>query len=497
MSKKNIVLKTKKRDESPKSRRPALTIPMAAREILGDILENIDITGTARKIKKEGTKIYSDIVKERPTVVGRLLQENPFEKAALAELYAKKDLEKIITDLCKKEITPREPKAGYSPTTIFVESGSTVLYVCQQMRSILRALNDQLPKDLSIRTNNHLMAWLFLRDDKKQNDKDKANHPRSRHRVTTPFLFSGYLEEKYHGIFPFYPTEEAPENEDDAILRKRKKDEERRGYAQCRLDLARCGFLMLAASRLSLSFGPMVGSRENAIFKNACYNACVPPVDVNAERTLHLFISVQKLVVHHPTNLALLAKAPEITEMPWGGFHSIDEELDKIDKGRCYSVFDIPVQSNGNKPTKRFSSPFSSQLCPRHEEQPLVDGTVAVSIGHGMFRICSTWEELFFKANIELAVYVSYQKNQNEKIPCSVNGEECSLPNDNECTMDTEGKCCECWIRREVQWSNEHCNKQMISTFEPLDQIHESEDGNRYAVGVICIKRAEKSEEES
>jgi hypothetical protein len=145
-------------------------------------------------------------------------------------------------------------------------------------------------------------------------------------------------------------------------------------YAQCRLALQSSSVMLLAASRFSLLHGPIVGSRENAIFKNATYNACVRSLDSanhsGHNGVLHLFITPQKLVAHSDKNIATASSHEE--------FHTFDEELKKIQQGECFPAFDIA--------SPRHESPFTRDLCgganPHEvrdevESQLLSDGTLA------------------------------------------------------------------------------------------------------------------------
>ena len=76
----------------------------------------------------------------------------------------------------------RDPLRGReTPLRLFVESGSTVLYVISALSDFfaLHAERGNLAPEIT--TNNHLAAWLFLHD--------------SVHSIS-PSLFPGYLERK-------------------------------------------------------------------------------------------------------------------------------------------------------------------------------------------------------------------------------------------------------------------------------------------------------------
>jgi hypothetical protein len=214
-----------------------------------------------------------------PLVVARLLMENPWEKAALAEIYLREIVGRSKSEnACWRGIWK---SMSLSAPSVFVESGSTCVYLCELLRRFIQKNRKEL-QSFPLGTNNHLTAWLFqeYHGHKDANGSTDAM-------ALVPYLYAGQLESKYHGVFPFQRK-----MSDDHV------QEERDGYAQLRLSLAKADVLLLAASRLSLKYGPLVGSRENAIFKHACYSACIPPIAATPNKEIHLFITIQKLVAH-------------------------------------------------------------------------------------------------------------------------------------------------------------------------------------------------------
>lgn len=348
-----------------------------ARTILSDIVENFVLTEDRSSLFEPSEELDEEVIREKKlTVVARMLFENPDGKAALAELYGR-----AIDTPGRSEGAgflrwgPRSNLRRPKDFSVFIESGSTLLFVSHALRKVFEGTEDHRT---FVRTNNHLTAWLYL-------------NKRYRHGLV-PFLFSGALEEKYHGIFPFFvggaPGELAAEQA---------------AYAQCRLDMARCNLLLLAASRLSLCLGPLVGSLENAIFKHASYSACVPRLDARSPNEVHLLITADKLVAH-------VEDSPK-------GCHTLEEELAKVTDEECYPVFDLRSRKGFFEHLTPTQSPFSEHLRPEEEyTQPLKDGTQAVQIGHARFRICDTWEELLTKGGLRICVFISHRDEEREWI---------------------------------------------------------------------------------
>jgi hypothetical protein len=393
-----------------KTQIPASSInspPLLANEILEVIVSSFK---PSREPTTLSLNIDSETLMGKPLVVSRLFTENPWEKAALAEIY-----EKLI--ICHNQSpnnsnnqSPNNSqwagiwnnKSPNQPPNIFIESGSTCVYVSELLRRLVARELKNLHL-FPLRTNNHLTAWLFLNRQLYLDPPLEDDVP-----ALVPYLFAGYLESKYHGIFPFYRNKSKDNTQD-----------ERNGYAQLRLSLARADLLLLAASRLSLTFGPLVGSRENAIFKNACYNACVSPIGGSSSKEIHLFITVHKLVAHNPENQnnvsRFKATAPNNHgQKDYAGFHTWKEEYKKILEKRCFSVFDLPYEED-NSSACQYSdertqrpSPFSNDLIPENFQR-LRDGTSAVEMGDGRFRICNYWQELFTKAHLTVKVFVSFK----------------------------------------------------------------------------------------
>jgi hypothetical protein len=337
-----------------------------ARQILADIVSSFVLTEDPSHLLQAHPHLDEEVLQDgKPTVVARMFK-NAAGKAALAELY---------TQAISQPAQGPEPlfrawasdflQSDNDELSIFIESGSTLLFVSDALR---RVFQERSPRRLLVRTNNHLTAWLLL--NKKHQD------------CLVPFLFSGALEEKYHGLFPFFIGGKPGEVAD-----------ERAAYAQSRFDMARCDVLLLAASRLSLCHGPLVGSLENALFKHASYSACVPRLDHESHSEIHLLITADKLVAHEETYPS--------------GFNSITDELKKVDTEECHPVFDLRLQGSGQRPTIT-KSPFSDKLCPA-TAQPLRDGTRAVQFGDARFRICDTWEQLLSQGRLKVRVFISHR----------------------------------------------------------------------------------------
>lgn len=359
---------------SPAHRKKAASFEVA-KEILADIVSSFVLTEDLSHVLTGVEALDEQTIKDRKlTVVYRMLFENPDGKAALAQLYA--NAVNASSKGSKRTFTAWAADFKKSKSDdaldVFIESGSTLLYVSHALRKVFKNIAG---RRLLVRTNNHLTAWLYL-------NKKKY------HDCLVPFLFSGALEEKYHGIFPFYIGGEP-----------RKKEEEQTAYAQCRFDMAQCNVLLLAASRLSLCYGPLVGSLENALFKHASYSACVPRREHPSETEIHLLITADKLIAHQP-------------DFP-PGCHSISEELAKVRTGDCFPVFDLRLQTEDEQETTK--SPFSSKLVP-DTTQPLKDGTRAVQFGDARFRVCDTWEELLTEGQLKVCVFISHRDHEIEWI---------------------------------------------------------------------------------
>jgi hypothetical protein len=394
-------------------------------------------------------------------------------------------------------------KGGDLAVDLFIESGSTLLYISYELNKILLMKNEDIEVKnlfsaqgkgigrLSVKTNNNLTAWLYLHlhAESGQFPEEQARGPDKE--PITPFLISGYLEGKYHGVFPFYPVSNRPIERRYAESMDRLTREEEVGYAQCRADLSRLNFLLLATSRLSLLHGPTVGSRQNAIFKNATYNSCVPNLGERPAHVIHLFITARKLLAHNKYNVKLLENdgQKEGEERRWTGdikerFYSMDHELKRLRVERCFPAFNIP--SNMDEQETVVRSPFHRSLCGMHNTQPLLDGTSAVNIGERRFRVCSTWDELFSKAGLSVEVFVSFKVVANEcplgrrnspRNTCNGTADsgnewvnltqELSYEkmNDNKkeyCEQEEACSCQECWIIREVQFANSELNERGI-----------------------------------
>jgi hypothetical protein len=358
---------------------------------------------------------------DRPLVVDRLLRENPWEKAALAEVYLKRVVRESgpspdhsyphNTAWTRIWKPPESAQFEPRPPVIFIESGSTCAYVSE----VLRAFAVETSKTLgpfSLTTNNNLTAWLFLDSDTRSSSTAPAHSTSTTDAGSrlVPYLFAGHLEAKYHGLFPFHKQH-----------RQDRHEEEQQAYAHLRLALARSDLLLLAASRLSLIHGPLVGSRENAIFKNACYNACVPKVDGTSTKEIHLFIAVQKLVAHNDRNQELAESNRTKTESPFYGFHSWAEEYRKTTIEECFPAFTLrssdPTGGLAHARHARAAegairSPFHSLIT--GDPARLRDGTSAVDMGTGGFRVCDTWEELFTKARMTVRVFIAFRGDNNE-----------------------------------------------------------------------------------
>jgi hypothetical protein len=377
--------------------------PPLAEEILDTIVSSFQ---PARDRQRVSIDVDQASLRGKPLVVSRLLTENPWEKAALAELY-----ERYVIRESRGAGTTRWAsiwRAGHAPrigqsTAIFIESGSTCACVAEIVRRFAANHNSEL-RPFQLGTNNHLAAWLFL-----NRELTVAGQKTELPQDLVPYLFAGQLESKYHGIFPFHRT-----RHDDKVT------EERSGYAQLRLTLARSNLLLLAASRLSLKYGPLVGSRENAIFKNACYNACVPPIGRECQTEIHLFLTVQKLVAHARDNEALLSQPASDGggANTFADFHTWVEELGKIGRGKCFPAFDLHLADDQDRPGNWaiIHSPFSKEIAP-DTPQRLRDGTSAVEMGDGRFRICHGWPDLFSKAGLSVRVFVSLPGNTDPSSP--------------------------------------------------------------------------------
>jgi hypothetical protein len=384
--------------------------PPLAKEILEVIVSSFQ---PSQELTFPQFNVDAKTLKGRPIVVSRLLMENPWEKAALAELYEQHVIHasQANRDSYWARIWQPATRATETrPPTIFIESGSTCAYISELLRRFAAEQRGKLFR-FPIETNNHLTAWLFL----------------NRHLYLTtpldddvsdlvPYLFAGRLESKYHGIFPFYRYKSDYYTHD-----------ERNGYAHLRLSLARSDLLLLAASRLSLKYGPLVGSRENAIFKNACYNACVSPIDSKPGKQIHLFITVQKLVAHNDDNQTKVSQSRGTTPSDhelrdFADFHTWGEEFNKILNGFCFPVFDLPLDEDGSSGIASSGeyppllSPFSTDLIPDHLQR-LRDGTSVVEMGEGRFRICHTWQELFTKAGLTVKIFVAFEGTTDPSDP--------------------------------------------------------------------------------
>lgn len=352
------------------------------------------------------TAITSDSLtnnlKGKPLVVARLLTENSWEKAALAELYER--------HVIRASQTPSNVAwssvwhgGGSERIGVFIESGSTCACVSEVLRRLAASQGDRL-RDFALNTNNHLTAWIFLNQG--SHVKPALNESPS---GLIPYLFAGRLECKYHGIFPFYHA-----RSDYHVA------EERDGYAQLRLALVRSNLMLLTASRLSLRYGPVVGSRENAIFKNACYNACVPQIGQKSGKEIHLFVTIQKLVAHSQPNQESVLSDRKQVETPgtFADFHTWKEELDKINDGKCYPAFSMLVGDEAGAPqgSRLVPSPFATDLVPENGQR-LRDGTHAVEMGQGRFRVCNSWQDLFTKAGLTVKVFVAFQGKLHDSDP--------------------------------------------------------------------------------
>jgi len=501
----------------------------------------------------------------RAKVVDRLLSESSEAKALLASAYMNN-----LGKLLREDTTWNALVSGVSGANlddigldVFIESGSTLLYVSYELYQALsnkerkgiifgkqENSRDKEPryekkrfKRLSVRTNNNLTAWLFLSIPDKEGEKksDLAPVCGPDEEPITPFLISGYLEGKYHGVFPF--QEAQPPDQKDTNSKERLTREEQSGYSLCRIELSRRNLLLLATSRLSLHYGPTVGSRQNAMFKNATYNSCVPSLGDPPAHVLHLFITARKLIAHHPFNRWQLKRngvdlplkrvltsassanplrITAITEWlnrpensgdegnAWTNrqkerFYSIVEEIENVTSNRCFPAFDVPLHPDEHKKDLTFiQSPFSSDLCTRQNTQPLMDGTSAISIGEGRFRVCSTWMEIFSKAHLSLDVFVSFKanykkecqlKNESSKPPWIVRPLTTWIESTDQslvfCENEMDCSCQECWIRREVQHANDRQGPQGVTfSFSVLDDLvtNNGPDTRSFRLGRICIR---------
>lgn len=390
-------------------------LPQATHEILYCLRKLFNVGATETPSTDDFDRAAFEATNEPDTVVYRMVLQNAPGKEALANLYIKyafsKQEQARRNSYPNPDVDPfftghSTTREGPSVHRVFLESGSTLLYVANELRkqdawtrsrSLYEAgANHPDGNALFVTcTNNNLAAHLFL-----SGDPDKS------HRIV-PYLFPGFLEPKYEGLFGFYPNVGQP-NVQIGPLAALKLAEERVGYAQSRLLLANCHLLLLAASRVSLIHGPIVGSRENAMFKNACYNACVrsceaqdssDPTDPRQE--IQLFVTVDKLVAHtrlgDELHRELASSDPHGVKIP-----TVEDELDRIKAQKCFPVFDI----RGNKNVR---SPFGV-LADKSRPVPLRDGTRAPWLGDGYFRVCDTWPQLFEKADLRVQVFVSYQE---------------------------------------------------------------------------------------
>jgi hypothetical protein len=411
------------------------------------IIEDISYHFDKKKLRERSDSI------EPNSVLYRIMEENPIGKEYLAHLYYKHVMEH---ESSWWKANFREDSADRNDQTnetnkppirrVFLESGSTLLYLAQglreskiveQSRNLYSSGTSVNYPRLSLWTNNNLSSMLFLADD----------HGTKKRII--PYVFSGYLEPKYHGIFPFYSKESQPARDERKDVAEFKREEERIGYAQCRMDLANCDILLLAASRLSLLYGPTVGSRENAIFKNACYNACVPPLGDKSKKEIHLFITSDKLIAHSDENRAILEKLKRKDKtkiFPTFEFleKNLEYEREKLESRTCYTAFDIHLK-------EVISSPFNKLW--KDRDQPLSDDTKAVHLGEGRFRICQTWFDLFVKAGLTVHVFISckgtrevawvsnevnWVNNQIKKGTVGTHVESCSV--DDKCACGPEKK---------------------------------------------------------
>ena len=357
------------------------TLPRACSDILRTLRRTFanDDQDFADEVDREvlGRKYGTD------SAVYRFLNDHPDGKAALAEMF-----QSFVAEGDTKGKSSKLNLAGVRTKgllKVFLESGSTILYLAHFLakdsawhpdRSFASDginVGDQSAR-LAALTNNNLAAQLLL-----QREDDRP--------ALATYLLPGYLELKYEGLFTFF----ADGYENDRSLDQVKLGEERIGYAQTRAYLSGCDVLLLSASRLSLIFGPTVGSRQNAIFKNACYNACIPTLDAPALKEVNLFLTADKLIRHSSKSGA-------------NHGHSVDVELKNIHERKCFAVFDIEHKH------ARHSSPFSalsSEL-----DQPLKDGTRAVRLGDGCFRVCHSWPDLFSKGGLRLRVFLAATDDQ-------------------------------------------------------------------------------------
>jgi hypothetical protein len=350
---------------------PKTSLPNATIRILDHLNNTLNLPRSKSRPKED----WVDIARSLPedNVIRRLVYDNPAEKAALADLY----LKYLVNGPDPQDLWTFSPRVSGSQS-IFFESGSTLVYVADALKEYWTKANQEpTSTPFAASTNNNLVALLNIRGTDR---RAAGNVGRASRWPPVPWLFPGYLEPKYHGLFPFHV------DHDDARLK-----EEQLGYSDCRLHLSQCKLLLLAASRLSLIHGPLVGSRENAIFKNACYNSCVPSVGNPSEHEIHLFITADKLILHYAS--------------PCEAFpNTLAEEKRKLTDARCFPVFSI---EDHEAPTKL--------LC-RDDNQPLPDGTRAVRLGSARFRVCDSWLNLFAKANLRVKVFVVYKNDADGNV---------------------------------------------------------------------------------
>lgn len=386
----------KKRASVPKRAKAVKDTPPLATAIINRVVSRLQPKGAPT------FAVNAADFKDEKNVVSRLLTENPWEKAALAEIYVhdvigkKRPGHKCWLSTWKSEDGTTTQEVEKASPSVFIESGSTCIYISEVLRTFVDDNKLKFGK-FDLGTNNDITAWLFLNDVASQSGDQDAG--------LVPYLFAGRLEVKYHGTFPFYRK-----------MEEHNRGEEREGYAHLRLSLAKSDLLLLATSRLSLRYGPLVGSRENALFKNACYNAFVPPIDGKHEKEIHLFITIHKLVTHPAPDADKHVPATDD-----GAYTTWSDESQKIHDNKCFAAFDIPADESPAKPLQkpdpRRQSPFSQDLLP-DTSQLLRDGTLAAEMGDGRIRICQTWEELFTKAKLTVKVFVAFGGSADDADPC-------------------------------------------------------------------------------
>lgn len=199
--------------------------------------------------------------------IKRITDDHPVEKYNIAEAAVKKYFADIGgSPASSSDVTPSFQPSIRLPR-YFYESGSVVGFITGKLAQEIIGGNDRLLQCCAL--TNNLLALTALAG-----------------LVKDVYSIKGRFDPKYFALLPFKETPVGP----DII-------DETHDFSTLRTEIERCDRVFAACSSFSFVFGPLVGTRDNALTKRAMYEGLLRwKNDTLIKKKFVLAFQVQKIV---------------------------------------------------------------------------------------------------------------------------------------------------------------------------------------------------------